>query len=161
MEAMARRAEYFHDPRAPTANTMRPTAFAAVRDDAGRLLLVRRADTLNWELPGGKIDIGESATAAVKREVLEESGVRIKVVGLSGVYTDPGHVMAYQSGEVRQQFALCFHAKPRSGSPRPDRDETIGAAWFTLDELDDVDIHPSVRLRIVNAVDHPDAVHIT
>lgn len=157
---MARRAEFYHDPGAPKANSLRPTVFASVRDGMGRLLLVRRADTLNWELPGGKVDLGESAPRAVEREVLEESGVRIQVLGLSGVYTDPGHVMVYLSGEVRQQFALCFHGVPLSGEPRPDDDETVGAGWFAMAELDDLDIHPSVRLRIGHAVHEPDTVHV-
>jgi len=50
---MARRTEFYHDPRAPVANSLRPTVFAAVRDGQGRLLLVRRSGTLEWELPGG------------------------------------------------------------------------------------------------------------
>ncbi len=119
--------EFFGDPGAPKANTIRPTAFAAVRDNAGRLLLVRRADTGNWELPGGKVELGESALTAVVREVQEESGIHIRVGGLSGIYTNPDHVMAYLDGEVRQQFALCFHATPVSGHPRPDHQETTDA----------------------------------
>jgi 8-oxo-dGTP pyrophosphatase MutT (NUDIX family) len=157
---MARRAEFYHDPLAPKANSLKPTAFASVRDGTGRVLLVRRADTLNWELPGGKVEFGESGTQAVVREVLEEAGVRIRVLGLSGVYTDPGHVMAYLSGEVRQQFALCFHALPLSGRPRPDEDETIGADWFAPTDIDNLDVHASMRLRIDHAVHHPDTVHI-
>jgi len=68
------RQEYYHDPDAPAANSLTPTAFAAVRDDAGRILLVRRADTGNWELPGGRVELGESAVVAAEREVAEESG---------------------------------------------------------------------------------------
>jgi ADP-ribose pyrophosphatase YjhB (NUDIX family) len=54
---------------------MTPTVFAAVRDDQGRVLLVRRNDSGNWELPGGRVELGETAITAVKREVSEESGV--------------------------------------------------------------------------------------
>jgi 8-oxo-dGTP diphosphatase len=158
---MARRTEFYHDPQAPAANSLRPTVFASVRDGGGRLLLVRRADTLNWELPGGKVELGESATQAVVREVFEESGIRIQVLGLSGVYTDPGHVMVYLSGEVRQQFALCLHALPLSGRPHPDHDETVSANWFAVADLADLDIHPSVRLRIDHAISDPDVVHIS
>ena len=155
---MARSAEYYHDPRAPKANSLRPTAFAAVLDDDGRLLLVRRADTRNWELPGGKIELGESSVDAVVREVREESGIRINVNGLSGVYTDPAHIMVYATGEVRQQFALCFHARPLSGRPRPDHNETIDAAWYRRDELPQLTIHPSITLRIEHALKHPHTV---
>jgi 8-oxo-dGTP pyrophosphatase MutT (NUDIX family) len=75
------------------------------------------------------------------------------------VYTDPGHVMVYRTGEVRQQFALCFHGLPVSGQPRPDQDETIGAAWVPIPDLGNLAIHPSLRLRIDHAIHHADTVH--
>lgn len=157
---VGRVAEYYHDPEAPRANSLRPTAFAAVRDPDGRILLARRMDTLNWELPGGKVELGESAMDAVRREVAEETGVVIAVTGLSGVYTDPGHVMVYTSGEVRQQYAICVHAVPMSGEPRPDHDEMINVAWIVLDDLADLPIHPSMRLRIEHAIDDPFRVRL-
>jgi ADP-ribose pyrophosphatase YjhB (NUDIX family) len=150
------RREYYHDEDAPRPNTLRPTAFAAVRDGEGRLLLVRRVDTGNWELPGGRVELGESATTAVQREVTEESGVRITVTQLAGLYTDPRHVMVYPvTGEVRQQFAVCFHAEPLEGQPRPDHDETCEAAWIDRAQLDVLPIHPSMRLRIDDALAEP------
>lgn len=149
-------AEFYHDIAAPPANSLRPTVFAAVRDPAGRVLLVRRADTLNWELPGGKVEPGESATDAAIREVAEETGMTITVTGLSGVYTDPGHVMVYPNGEVRQQFSLCLHATAKPGQPRPDHDEVINAAWIAPDDLGQLPIHPSMRQRIQHAITDPD-----
>jgi 8-oxo-dGTP pyrophosphatase MutT (NUDIX family) len=157
---VVRVAEYFHDPDAPAANSLRPTAFAAVRDPAGRLLLARRADTRNWELPGGKVEPGESVVDAAVREVAEETGVRISVTGLSGVYTDPGHVMVYPTGEVRQQFALCLHGVPVSGRPRPDGHEMIDAAWHDTGLLGRLPVHPSMRLRIDHAIGHPDRIQL-
>jgi ADP-ribose pyrophosphatase YjhB (NUDIX family) len=81
---------------------------------------VRRAHSGNRELPGGRVELGESATAAVKREVLEESGVSITITGLVGVYSDPGHLMVYpDTGEVRHQFAVCFNALPSAAVRAP------------------------------------------
>jgi len=156
------RAEYYHDDAAPPANAITPTAFAAVRDDLGRVLLVRRRDSGNWELPGGRVELGESATIAAEREVAEESGVTIKVTRLAGIYTDPEHVMVYPStGEARQQFAVCFHALPVNGQPNPDEHETCGAAWIEPAQLDELPIHPSMRLRIVQALTEPDKPHVS
>lgn len=150
------RREYYHDEDAPRPNSMSPTAFAAVRDGEGRLLMVRRADTGNGELPGGRVELGESAAAAVQREVAEESGVTIMVTQLSGVYTDPGHIMVYpDTGEVRQQFAVCFHADRLDGRPRPDHDETCEAAWIEQSQLDALPVHPSMLLRIHDALAQP------
>ena len=62
---MVRLREYFQDPSAPRAHDVLPAAFAAVRNSAGELLLVRRIDDDNWELPGGRIEVGESAGYSV------------------------------------------------------------------------------------------------
>jgi hypothetical protein len=84
------RREYDHQPGAPAASCVAPCAFAAVRDLIGRLLLVRRCDTGDWELPGGHVDPGESAADAAIRETAEESGMTIEVTGLVGIYPLPG-----------------------------------------------------------------------
>jgi ADP-ribose pyrophosphatase YjhB (NUDIX family) len=147
------RQEYYHDPDAPPANSLSPTAFAAVRDDEGRILLVRRADTGNWELPGGRVELGESAEVAAVREVAEESGVIIRIIDLMGVYSDPGHIMVYPAtGEARQQFAVCFHALPVEGGPAPDHDETCEAAWVHPRQVPRIPMHPSMRRRISDAL---------
>jgi ADP-ribose pyrophosphatase YjhB (NUDIX family) len=112
---VARLQEYYRDPRAPAVLGILPASFAVVRDDTGRVL---RADDELWELPGGRIEIGESASAAAVREVAEEAGADIELTGLSGVYSEPGHVLVYADG-ARQQLAVCFHAAPRDGQPTP------------------------------------------
>ena len=140
---------------------MTPTAFAAVRNDQGQILLVRRRDSGNWELPGGRVELGEAATTATEREVVEESGVAVTVTGLAGVYSDPGHVMVYpDTGEARQQFAVCYHARPVEGQPHPDHDETCEAAWIAPTQVDALPIHPSMRIRIVQALSEPDTPHV-
>jgi 8-oxo-dGTP pyrophosphatase MutT (NUDIX family) len=153
--------EYFHDPSAPAPNILVPAAFAVVRDDTGRVLLCQRADTGNWEIPGGSVEVGESALDAVRREVEEETGVLIVVSRVSGIYTDPGYVIAYSTGEVRQQFAVCFHARPRAGSIRPDGQETAQVAWTPPDLLDRLPIQAGVRFRLDAALADPDHVHVT
>ena len=64
--------EYYRDPNAPRAHDVLPAAFAAVRNLVGEVFLVRRIDNGYWELPGGRLEVGESATQAVIREVAEE-----------------------------------------------------------------------------------------
>jgi len=59
-----------------------PCVGAVVRDDAGRLLLIRRGHEPSrglWSLPGGRVEPGESLEAAVVREVREETGLDVRV----------------------------------------------------------------------------------
>ena len=112
-------------------------------------MLVRRIDDGYWELPGGRIDVGESAAQAVIREVVEESGVTIALTGLPGV-SDPTHVLLDPDGTIHQQLALCFHAVPAgpdaAAEPRPDGIETKEAVWCTP-ALANLVVHPAMRLR--------------
>ncbi|MFD9691194.1 NUDIX hydrolase [Kitasatospora sp. NPDC059088] len=150
------RIDYFHDPAAPPANSVVPSVTAVVRDTDGRLLLIHKTDNNLWALPGGGHDIGESVADTVVREVREETGIDVEVVSVVGLYTDPGHVMAYDDGEVRQQFSICFRARPVGGALRTSS-ESKEVRWVNPADLDDLDIHPSMRLRIKHGLE-PDRV---
>ncbi|MFF5051716.1 NUDIX hydrolase [Micromonospora sp. NPDC000663] len=145
------RRDYFNDPDAPRANSVVPSVVAAVRNQRGELLMIHRTDNNLWALPGGGHDIGESISDTVVREVREETGIEVEVTGLVGTYTDPRHVMAYDDGEVRQQFSICFSARPIRGEPTPSS-ESRQVRWVDPADLDQLDIHPSMRLRIDHAL---------
>jgi 8-oxo-dGTP pyrophosphatase MutT (NUDIX family) len=146
------RIDYLHDPAAPPANSVVPSVVALVRDRAGRVLMIQRSDNGRWALPGGGHDIGEFIGDTVVREVREETGIEVEALELSGIYTDPGHVMRYDDGEVRQQFSLCFRARPVGGELRTSS-ETAQVRWVDPADLPDLDVHPTMRLRIEHALD--------
>ncbi|MFG2652720.1 NUDIX domain-containing protein [Streptomyces sp. NPDC048436] len=146
------RIDYYRDANAPKANSVVPSVTAVVRDDAGRILLIHKTDNDLWAVPGGGHDIGESVGDTVVREVLEETGITVEIDNIVGLYTDPRHVMAYDDGEVRQQFSICFRAHPTGGSLRTSS-ESKEVRWIDPADLDDLDIHPSMRLRIQHGLD--------
>ncbi|MEH1017752.1 NUDIX domain-containing protein [Micromonospora sp. CPCC 206060] len=148
---MARR-DYLNDPNAPAANSVVPSVVAAVRNQHGELLMIHRTDNNLWALPGGGHDIGESISDTVVREVREETGIEVEVTGLVGIYTNPHHVMAYDDGEVRQQFSICFTARPVGGELTTSS-ESRQVRWVDPAQLDQLDIHPSMRLRIDHALE--------
>jgi 8-oxo-dGTP diphosphatase len=150
--AVLTRQVYFHDPLAPPASLVAPSVFVAVRWHHGTLLLVRRCDSGTWELPGGRVDVGETAVEAAVRETAEETGVRIEVTGLAGLFTDPGHVVRAVGGEVRQQFALLFRARALGGLPHGDQHETSEAAWVPEAEIAGLPMSPPVRLWVAQAL---------
>jgi ADP-ribose pyrophosphatase YjhB (NUDIX family) len=109
--------------------------------------MIRRLDNGLHALPGGRHELGETMTQTAIRETEEETGIRIDVTGLIGIYSNPAHVIAFTDGEVRQEFSICFRARPVGGDPRPS-DETSEAVWIEQDRIVDLDVHPSIRLRI-------------
>ena len=146
------RIDYFNDPNAPKANSVVPSVTAVALNEAGDVLLIHRTDNDLWALPGGGVDVGESAPDAAVRETKEETGCDIEVTGLVGLYTNPAHVMAYDDGEVRQQFAICFRARVTGGEPRTSN-ESKEVAFVAPNRLDELTIHPSMRMRIDHALE--------
>jgi ADP-ribose pyrophosphatase YjhB (NUDIX family) len=145
---VSRRIDYYDDPNAPEANSIVPSVNVVVVNDAGEILLIRRTDNDNWALPGGAMDLGESLPDAAVRETLEETGVRVEITGLVGVYTDPRHVIFYTSnGEARQEFSVVFTARPLAGSPTPS-DESGEVRWVARDAVGSLQMDRSMRLRI-------------
>lgn len=141
------RIDYYHDPNAPAANSLVPGGSAIVANETGEVLLQRRSDNDRWALPGGTMDIGETIGDAVAREVREETGIEAELTGILGVYSDPEHVFAYDDGEVRQQFNVCFTGRVIGGNLQPS-DESSQVGFFSLSEVEDLDMHESIRLRL-------------
>ncbi|MEU1408526.1 NUDIX domain-containing protein [Streptomyces sp. NPDC005728] len=146
------RVDYYNDPAAPPANSVVPSVVAFVQNAAGQVLLIKRSDNGRWALPGGGHDAGEFISDTVVREVWEETGIKVEVSELTGIYTDPGHVLQYDDGEVRQQFSMCFRARPVGGDLRTSN-ETTQVRWVDPTDLPQYDIHPTMQLRIEHAID--------
>ncbi|QRP47333.1 NUDIX hydrolase [Amycolatopsis sp. FDAARGOS 1241] len=145
------RVDYYNDPNAPKANSIAVAVSAFIQDDEGRILMIRRTDNDLYSIPGGQLELGETLAEAAVREVREETGIECEVTGVVGLYSDPQHVIAYNDGEVRQEFSICFHAKALSGTTRTSS-ESKEVVWAKPSELKNLRVHPSIRLRIHHAI---------
>jgi 8-oxo-dGTP pyrophosphatase MutT (NUDIX family) len=141
------RTEYYGDPDAPAPNSLVPACNMLVVNDAGQLLLQRRRDTGQWALPGGAQDFGETPSECAVRECKEETGITAEITGLLGIYSDPGHIVQYSDGEIRQEFEITLIGRPVSGEPAIN-DEASEVSWFEFSELGKLDIHPSMTRQI-------------
>ena len=144
------RVDYFQDPNAPKANSLRPAVSAFIQDEHGRILMIHRTDNNKYSIPGGQQDVGETLTQPAIREVREETGYEIEVVDLIGIYSDPAHVIEYTNGEIRQEFSICFRGNLLGGKLQTSS-ESNEVLWVAPKTIDSLDIHPSILLRIQHA----------
>jgi ADP-ribose pyrophosphatase YjhB (NUDIX family) len=103
---------------------------AAVGNDEGKLLLVKRADSGVWLYPTGWADVGYSAAEVVVKEVLEETGIDVEPLRLIAVLD------GLRLGFTRVPlYSLVFHCKAVGGELRAHPLECADVGWFSLDEL--------------------------
>jgi ADP-ribose pyrophosphatase YjhB (NUDIX family) len=86
-------------------------AYVVIQDKKGRVLLCRRRDLDIWTLPGGHVEEGELPTEAAIRETREETGLKIKIKGLVGVYKK----------EQINRFDFVFLGKSKGGKLKKTR----------------------------------------
>lgn len=150
-----RRVDHWRDPDAPAPTTRKPSASALVRDEQGRVLLLRRPDNELWTIPTGGLKRGETIRECAVRECREETGVQIETLGLVGVFTTPDHVIEYIKGgrvdEVRQPVNVCLHARPVGGELTT-TDEASDVRWVEPHDLEEYEIHPALRRRILHGL---------
>jgi 8-oxo-dGTP pyrophosphatase MutT (NUDIX family) len=147
------------EPDSERALGVRPSVSAVIFDGRGRLLLQQRSDGGQWGLPGGSVEIGESVHDAVIREVREETGLRVTVLRLVGVYSEPTlQVVRYPDGNVWHYVNVCFECAVRSGELTT-CDETLALRYVAPARLP-ATLLPNHRIRIRDARAHRAAAFI-
>jgi ADP-ribose pyrophosphatase YjhB (NUDIX family) len=104
-----------------------------------KVLLTRRADNQRWCLPGGQVEAGESVAETCVREMWEETGLRVQVVRLLGVYSNPHRLLEYADGNRYHLVSLNFEVTWLAGQLRLSN-ETTAYGYFSRDEIANMDI---------------------
>jgi 8-oxo-dGTP pyrophosphatase MutT (NUDIX family) len=141
----------FSQKKADANTSVRVCVAVLVRDERGYILLEKRSDCGLWGLPGGRIEPGESVVQTAEREMKEETGYKIKVVRLLGVYSDPQERIVVFPDNVIQIVDILVEAVIISGDLRcspeslelkffaplalPLEDEIIPAARIILQDI--------------------------
>jgi 8-oxo-dGTP pyrophosphatase MutT (NUDIX family) len=110
-----------------------PGVTAVAFDDAGRVLLGRRADDGTWALIAGSMDPGEQPAETVVREVYEETGVHVVPERITSVLTQPPNT--YPNGDRTEYVDITFRCRAIGGRARVNDDESLAVGWFALQDL--------------------------
>jgi len=117
-----------------------------------RVLLAKRSKDPGkgtWSLPGGGVELGETLEEALKREILEETALEIRIGGLVRVLD---RIMRDEKGAVRFHYVLVdYWGWVRGGSPRAGSDASQ-IRFVDVTELDVLDIHKEVKDTIFQAI---------
>jgi ADP-ribose pyrophosphatase YjhB (NUDIX family) len=105
-------------------------ARAVVRDNASRVLLIRRSDNGQWAMPAGAMELGESIADCAVREVREETGLRALRVCAFALYTGPDRTHTNMYGHRYQIFTTAFRVDEWDGELARVTDETTDADFF-------------------------------
>lgn len=109
---------------------MRPFACDAILIEAGRILLIKRGKEPfkgQWALPGGRLEENESAEECLVREMEEETGLRVELARLVGVYADPKR-------DPRGMISAAYLVRRVGGTLNAGSDAS-DFAWFELAKL--------------------------
>jgi 8-oxo-dGTP diphosphatase len=118
---------------------------ALVMNEKGKTLLLRthwRSDT--WEMPGGNVEVGEPLDVAVCREYLEETGIVIRPLGITGIYFNT----------TKQVLSVVFKAEYVSGEIKIQAEEIQEARYIELNEsnIDQYITRPQQKSRTLDAM---------
>jgi 8-oxo-dGTP pyrophosphatase MutT (NUDIX family) len=112
-----------------------PSVTVAIRDERGRLLLARHSVGDVWVLPGGALEPEETPADAAVREAWEETGLRVHLERLLGVYGGPECTVRYPNGDATSYLIVAFEGRAAQGKLRPDGAEILELAFFAPEKI--------------------------
>lgn len=126
-------------------------AVGAVVTHLGKVLLVLRGQPPAqhmWAIPGGSVDLGETLQAAAEREIMEETGLRIKAGEV--IYTFDA-IVRDETGRVQFHYVILDLQAEALDPTQPLRpaDDVNDAGWFSLADLDRPDLVISEPTRVL------------
>ncbi|MFC1717445.1 NUDIX hydrolase, partial [Candidatus Poribacteria bacterium] len=119
-----------------------------VRNSKGQILLVQ-SPRRGWEPPGGQVENGEDVLIALKREVLEESGIKIETGKLVAMYSNVT--------SIPTKLMLTFEANAVGGKLRTS-DESLDVGWFSAEEAVDKITHPAQKHKLLDALQNSEGI---
>ena len=111
-----------------------PSVAALIRDSSGAILLQQKSDG-SWSLPAGAIEPGESPCEALKREVLEETGMTIDHSQVVGVFGGADFRYIYPNGDQVEYTVVLYECTASKVGAHSLDSETVSLQYFNKDQF--------------------------
>ena len=119
-----------------------------ILNDDGKILIIQRADNSEWQIPGGVLELNESFSAGLKREILEETSIEVDVLKLTGVYKNL----------VVGVVALVFKCKYLGGEPSISN-ETKQVKWMSFEQAQEL-LSKTFKTRVADSMSSSDIAFV-
>lgn len=151
---MSKSAFYYNNPDAPKPNQPIGIGVVGLIVHRDSLLLERRTDSDRWAIIGGAIESEESLLQALKREVLEETGLIVASAELFGTFSDPSRIIAFADGKVKRIITIAYRAEVEPFSELICSEESVELRFFDREQLQQIEIAethiPIIRAYLEN-----------
>lgn len=122
-----------------------PTVCAVIPNAQGEILFIRRSDDGSWGMPAGSIEINDSISDCLIREVREETGLEVLEAQPMAIYSEPRFAFTTFYGGKHQMFSVVFLVTKWAGQLITQTDETVDARFFSLTGLPTIpDPYPEI-----------------
>jgi 8-oxo-dGTP pyrophosphatase MutT (NUDIX family) len=110
-----------------------------VQDGENRILLQQRKHPYGiWGIPGGLMELGESAEDTARRELMEEAGISVGDLQLIGVFSGPQNFIRAPNGDEFYAVTIAYFTKQFSGEPAVRDAESLNFRFFHMHELPEI-----------------------
>lgn len=130
---------------------------AAVFKGGYKILMVKEKDSNAWTLPGGYVDVNESLSSAAEREVLEESGHKVKSRKVAAIFDHRKHGYKKHLYHFYKIYLICDLLGGSSDAIKEDLNhETVEVAYFSKKEIESLVLDPgrSAKAHVLRMFDH-------
>ena len=113
-----------------------PGVFTLIQNARGEFLAGHRTDNESWGCISGHMELNEKLEDAVRREVFEESGLKVLNLACFGLASDPAYTSAeYPNGDKVHHVTALFKVEVAAGEPQIHDDEHHEWRYFSAEDL--------------------------
>ncbi len=131
---------FYKNPNAPKPNRPNHIGIAAIITYQDKVLFEKRADCGRWALIGGGLKTDETLVACLKREIFEETGLKIQNYKFLDILDDPSRITQYPDGNILRTVTVLYSCKLDTATQLVISDESTELKFFSINELYDLDI---------------------